>query len=318
MKRVFERIGGVPIRVRTDNMTPAVSKILHGPDRTLTEGFTRFMLHYRFETSFCNPAAGHEKGSVENKVGYSRRNFFVPVPTIEDFDTFNRELFLLCDEEGEREHYRHKVPMNELWKREQGALLKLPPHSYDIFRLESVSVDKYGFVTVDGKRYGIAPEFAGRKADVRLSFDQVEIYCDHGLIKSYERCYGDETERSDWKQYLKTLIRKPGAVEHTRFFNQLPKLWQTHLAQTQGKERKTALALLSEIVNAGREDLCDTVLELGTAYGRTDGESLRHFYYSLTNGEARPAPLVLSNAVPLNYSPDLSVYDALTGSAADA
>lgn len=313
MKRVFEHVGGVPLRVRTDNMTTVVSKILHGPDRKLTQGFERFMLHYRLDMSFCNPSAGHEKGNVENKVGYSRRNFLVPVPTIEDFEEFNRTLFLKCEQDGEREHYRHKIPMKELWERERGTLLKLPPHPFDIFRLESVSVNKYGFVVVDNKQYGIAPEFAGRKAEVRLSFDRVEIYCDHALVKSYERCYGDETERSDWRQYIKTLGRKPGAVEHTRFFEQLPKLWQAHLAQSQGQERKTALALMSEMVNAGHDSLCDTVLEFGAAYGRTDAESLRHFYYSLINGENRPAPLSLANAVPLNYSPNLSIYDKLTG-----
>ena len=311
MKRVFERVGGVPLRVRTDNMSTAVSKVLQGPDRKLTEGFTRFMLHYRLEMSFCNPSSGNEKGNVENKVGYSRRNFLVPVPTIEDFEVFNGELFLKCEQDGQREHYRHHVPMKELWERERAVLLKLPPHPFDVFRLETASVDKYGFVTVDRKRYGIAPEFAGLKVEVRVRFDRVEIYCERALVKSYERCYGDETERSDWKQYMKTLARKPGAVEHTRFFNQLPKLWQSYLAQTHGPERKSALALLTEMVNAGREDLCDTVLELGAAYGRTDNESLRHFYYSLTNGENRPAPIALENGVSLNYTPDLSAYDVL-------
>jgi transposase len=47
------------------------------------------MLHYRFRAEFCNPASGNEKGNVENKVGYSRRNAFVPVPTITSFDDFN-------------------------------------------------------------------------------------------------------------------------------------------------------------------------------------------------------------------------------------
>ena len=294
-------------------MSTAVAKILQGPDRKLSEGFMRFMLHYRFEASFCNPASGHEKGNVENKVGYSRRNFLVPVPTIEDFDAFNRELFVKCEEDGERPHYRHQVSIATLWEEERRVLLKLPAYPYEVFRLESASVDKYGFVTVDGKKYGLAPEFGGRTVEVRLSFGRVEIYSEHVLLKIYERCYGDETERSDWKQYMKTLTRKPGAVEHARFFSQLPKLWQEHLTRTEGKERKTALLLLQEMVTAGREDLCDTVLELGAAYGRTDGESLRHFYYSLTNGEERPAPLVLSNTMSLNYVPDLQAYDALTG-----
>jgi len=80
MKLIFEHIGGVPINLKADNMSTAVAQVGHGKNRVLTEGFTRFMLHYRFKASFCNPAAGNEKGNVENKVGYSRRNFFVPVP----------------------------------------------------------------------------------------------------------------------------------------------------------------------------------------------------------------------------------------------
>ena len=92
MKRIFERIGGVPVRLPFDNMTTAmttaVSQVLKGTERVLTDGFNRFMLHYRFQADFCNPASGNEKGNVENKVGYSRRNAFVPVPTIADFPFF--------------------------------------------------------------------------------------------------------------------------------------------------------------------------------------------------------------------------------------
>lgn len=44
----------------------------------VSEGFLRFMVHYGFRSNFCNPRSGHEKGSVENKVGYHRRNLFVP------------------------------------------------------------------------------------------------------------------------------------------------------------------------------------------------------------------------------------------------
>ncbi len=70
-------------------MSTAVAQVLDGHDRVLTDGFSRFMIHYRFQAEFCNPASGNEKGNVENKVGYSRRNAFVPVPTITSFEEFN-------------------------------------------------------------------------------------------------------------------------------------------------------------------------------------------------------------------------------------
>ena len=44
MSRIFEYIGGVPARIRFDNMSTAVAQVLEGTERKLTEGFTRFML----------------------------------------------------------------------------------------------------------------------------------------------------------------------------------------------------------------------------------------------------------------------------------
>ena len=110
MKRIFERIGGVPPRLRFDNMTTAVAQVLKDGERVLTDGFTRFMLHYRFQADFCNPASGNEKGNVENKVGYNRRNAFVPVPVIASFDEFNERLWEWCEKDADRLHYKYKVP----------------------------------------------------------------------------------------------------------------------------------------------------------------------------------------------------------------
>ena len=82
MKRIFEYIGGIPIRLRFDNMTTAVAQVLKDGERVLTEGFTRFVLHCIFRADFCNPASSNEKGNVEKKVGYSRRNASASVPSL--------------------------------------------------------------------------------------------------------------------------------------------------------------------------------------------------------------------------------------------
>ena len=82
LQQIFEHIGGVPPRLKFDNLSTAVAQVLEETERVLTDGLRWFMLHYRFQADFCNPASGNEKGNVENKVGYSRRNAFVPIPTI--------------------------------------------------------------------------------------------------------------------------------------------------------------------------------------------------------------------------------------------
>ena len=51
-----------------------------------------------------NPDAGHEKGNVENKVGYLRRNELVPVPRFQSLAKENKSLLGRCDKDMQREH----------------------------------------------------------------------------------------------------------------------------------------------------------------------------------------------------------------------
>lgn len=314
MKRIFERIGGVPVRLRFDNMTTAVAQVRKGAERVLTDGFNRFMLHYRFQADFCNPASGNEKGNVENKVGYSRRNAFVPVPAIASFDEFNDYLWDWCEKDARREHYKHKVPIQELWEEEAGSLLTLPEHPFCAFRYTALRVSKYGFVTVENNKYGLNPELSGKTVQAKIFYDHIEFFYDHRPVGTYPRSYSRGKEICDWTQYVTTLCKKPGAAEHTRFFHQFPALWQSHLKQASGRERRSALQLLEEIVSDGNAGLCDDALKLAQENGRTDADSIRQCYYRIAKKESRPNPLQLGvNAPTLNYNPSLSAYDGLIG-----
>ena len=58
MQNIFQYIGKVPYRIVFDNLSSAVAHMGKSHERTLTEGFKRFMLHYNFEAAFCNGDAG--------------------------------------------------------------------------------------------------------------------------------------------------------------------------------------------------------------------------------------------------------------------
>ena len=313
MKRIFEHIGGVPPRLRFDNMSTAVAQILRDGERTLTDGFNRFMLHYRFQADFCNPASGNEKGNVENKVGYSRRNFLVPVPTITSFEAFNEELFGKCEEDGNRPHYMKKTAINDLWQDDKAQLLVLPAYPYEVYRYTAVVVNKNGFVTIDTNHYGLSPTLHGETVQAKVFSAHIEFYHDHKLVARFPRSYGTQQEIYDWTQYLTTLIRKPGAVEHTRFFRYIPRQWQSLLENSHGKERKSALLLLKEIVTDGNAPLCEDALQLAMENGRTDADSVRQCYYLIARKEYRPDPLVMRNSPVMNYNPNLTAYDSLMG-----
>ena len=88
-RRAFEFFGCVPNRISYDNTKIAVKKIIGAHERDLTDGFLRLKSHYLFESHFCRVRKPNEKGAVENLVGYSRRNFLVPVPKVDSFSELN-------------------------------------------------------------------------------------------------------------------------------------------------------------------------------------------------------------------------------------
>jgi hypothetical protein len=142
--------------------------------------------------------------------------------------------------------------------------------------------------------------------------ERVEIYCDDELVKEYRRSYRENEEVMEWQTYLPLLLKKPGATPNTRFFDQLPRLWQAHLKAVQGQDRRDALKLLAQIVEDGNEGVCDTVLELAGECGASDIESLRQCYLFVSEPERHPNPLEIDSP-KLNFSPDLAVYDLLSG-----
>ncbi|HCZ1269167.1 TPA: IS21 family transposase [Staphylococcus aureus] len=105
MKELFRQAGGIPRKIRIDNMSTAVTKVKSKTDpAVLTDGFLQFATHHGFETQVCNPRSGNEKGSVENKVGYVRYNFFSATPIMKDFSSFNKVLAQQLAQDRERIH----------------------------------------------------------------------------------------------------------------------------------------------------------------------------------------------------------------------
>ena len=92
----FAYFGGVFRTLRYDNMTIAVKKILRGHQRVETDRIIAFRSHWGFQSEYCNPASGNEKGGVEGELGWYRRNCLVPVPEAERSGSSERAVAGAC------------------------------------------------------------------------------------------------------------------------------------------------------------------------------------------------------------------------------
>jgi transposase len=144
----FDYFTGVFRRLCYDHLGSAVKKILRGQRREEPARFIAFRSHWRFESEFCTPGEGHEKGGVEGEVGYFRRNHWVPVPQAIDIADLNRQLLASCREDERRTIVGHEQSVGAELIIERGHLLPLAAEGMDLARTSFPTVNSLGCAKV--------------------------------------------------------------------------------------------------------------------------------------------------------------------------
>jgi len=216
--KAFAHFGGVARRLTYDNLTTAVEKILTGKERQEQTSFLTFRGKYLFESHFCTPGAGHEKGGVEHGVGYVRRHYLVPLPKVESYAELNDYLQRCCLAEDQRTVKGQSATIGEMWQKEQPHLRTLPAHGYDCCRQVEVSLTPYSQVIIETNRYSVPVEEARKQLVAKVYPFQIEIYNREQLkpIAVHERCYGREQDVFEALHYLSLLAQRPGAFEYAK------------------------------------------------------------------------------------------------------
>jgi transposase len=212
--RAFEQFGGVPGRIRYDNLKPAVVRVLKGRDRKETERFVAMRSHYGFDSFFCLPGIGgaHEKGGVEGEVGRFRRRHLVPLPKVETLGELN-ELIARADVTDDARYiFGHVDSVGTEFADELPALRPLPAEPFEMMLALNPRVDHKSRVSVRQCFYSVPARFVGRRIDVYLGAEHVEAREQGRVVARHERAVGKGTERLCLDHYLEVLDYKPGAL----------------------------------------------------------------------------------------------------------
>jgi transposase len=211
----FAHLGGVPHRIRYDNLKPAVARILKGRNRIENERFITLRGHYGFDSFFCLPGkqGAHEKGGVEGEGGRFRRTHLVPIPVVATVAELNQHLAAADQADDDRRigHRTHTV--GEDFAAEQPHLGPLPAEPFDAARLlPSHRVDHKARVCVRQHHYSVPARFVSRRVNVRLGASVVEVRSGGQVIARHERAVTKGGETLVLDHYLEVLVRKPGAL----------------------------------------------------------------------------------------------------------
>lgn len=223
--QAFRFFGGIPRRLTYDNLKTAVYKILSGRNRQEQESFKKFRSYYLFESNYCNPAQGHEKGGVENDVGYIQRNFMTPLLVVNSYEELNAHLWQACQENLHRRVRGQLASVAEVLADERSKFLPLPKELFPACASYLVKPNGYSQVDLDTNRYSVPTEHGNDQLVLRAYPFRVDILLDHEVIATHPRCFDHEQDILNPLHYLTLLEQRPGAFEHAKPLRYWRKHW---------------------------------------------------------------------------------------------
>ena len=280
----FAFFGGVFPVIVYDNLTSAVQKVLMGHDRIEQEGFRKLRSYYNFDARFCNPAAAHEKGGTEGMIGYTRRNYLVPIPVVDSFADLNERLLNACLRHGSHRTQGRTENVDCLFAREKEHLIPLPTVPIGNMRLLETAVNKYSTIVADKNHYSVPVCYVRLKVRIELTIDRVDIFYDGRKIASHERLFSNNKWQLDPQHYLELIKRKPGAFDSALVIRRWRKEWPACLdrllltfRQRQGDTAgvKDFISMLMLYRDYPPEDI-EAVVELALENSVSTSDGIKH------------------------------------------
>jgi transposase len=314
--QAFSFFGGVPRVIWYDHLSQAVK-----PGRKAQEqdAFIAFRSHHLYASRFCTPGEAHEKGLVENLVGYARRNYLVPLPEVASFQELNSLLRERCMAEASRRLRGETATVGTLWEQERPHLLPSPGRAFPCCRTVTVVPNRLSLVTFETNRYSVPVTVSQRRLFLRAFVDRVEITDGTQVVATHSRAYGREEDVLDPVHYLLLLRERPGAFDHAKPLKTWshPPVLDAYLAALLARlpHRTATLQYLDVLELARTHPLQEvgTAVEQALAAGSLGFETVAYFL-RLGNAPCQgvSAPILVDvPPCPLVQDRDLRQYDLL-------
>jgi len=206
-QNAFDAFGGAPQKIMVDNLKSAVLKRALGQHPVLNPTYVDFANHYGFKIAPCGVRKAHEKGRVENEVGYVKKNFLAGLE-LPDVQALNNAARHWLDSVANiRVHGETKRKPIECWVEEKHCLVSLPAHSYDIGIVSQVRASTQFRITLDTNRYSVPTRYAGKSFTLKAYPDRLCVYDEGMLVARHTRSYDRNQDFEDPDHVVELLTQ---------------------------------------------------------------------------------------------------------------
>lgn len=211
LQKSFEFFGGVPKNLRFDNLSPCVTKVGRGSDRTYTQAFEAATKHYGFGLLPCSPGKGSDKGDIERDIqSYARwiqnavKNDDLVFGSFEELNKWLADFFRTQWADSSRQKFEV----------EKSALRPVPVLDESVLcKMVSIVVPSNGIVKIEKRCFSVPDSHIGLTCDVLLGCFQVEI---RPIIKGFSSIFHPALSEGKssilLEHVLTSLLRKPKAM----------------------------------------------------------------------------------------------------------
>lgn len=298
LRTIFERTGRVARLLVLDNATEAGRMVLGRAAEPRL--FSRFRAHYRCESRHRDPYSGNEKGSVENAVGFLRRNLLVPVPEAPSIDELNEVLEGGCDRIDAQSRNREGKATVEAFREDLTGMLAPPGVAFDAAGWDSAKADKRGYVRVDGNLYCAGPMWHDRGLVVGMRARTVEILADRGRhVATLPRSFAEGELVRNPVSLIPALLARPRAFGESIIRADMPKALVDAIDRLDKAGRRKALRVLDRVAQTSGFETACAAEERVFASGRIPDEASCDML----------ARRMAAGAPDGDAGPDLAVYD---------
>lgn len=214
LENAFSYFGGVPKRLKVDNMKTAILKNQHY-DLEFNQDFLEFAYHHQTVIVPCSPYSPEQKGTVESGVKYLQNNFIAGRKFVNEVD-LKRQLKEWMDNYANKRVHgtTRKVPDVVFESLEKEKLQSLPNEEFAFFNRCVRTVSNNCHIHFENNYYSVPANLVGKEVTIRFNSHLLRIICEGEQVVLHQKAKGIGNyvtlrhHLPDYKVYSETEYQK--------------------------------------------------------------------------------------------------------------